>query len=86
MYMAKLDPFDLPQTKAMMEFRWTVAGGKRFPFETDAIEEIYRLSSGIARDICKLANEALLRSVVDSRKTVSKQTVIASAADAFEEG
>jgi general secretion pathway protein A len=85
MYMAKLHPFDLKQTKAMMEFRWTVAGGKSFPFEMNAIKEIYRLTGGIARDICKLTNEALLRSVVDNQKTVSKKIVVNAAADAFEE-
>jgi len=86
MYMAKLHPFDLKQTKTMMEFRWTVAGGKNLPFEMDAIEEIYRLTGGIARDICKLANEALLRSVVNNKKKISKKIVVNAAADAFEEG
>jgi len=85
MYMAKLHPFDLKQTKAMMRFRWTVAGGKDLPFEREAIKEIFRLTGGIARDICKLANEALLRSVVDHHKKVIKKTVIAAAADAFED-
>jgi hypothetical protein len=45
----------------MMRFRWVVAGGKDLPFDPGAIQEIYRLTGGIARDICKLANEALLR-------------------------
>ena len=61
MYMAKLHPFDLKQTEEMMQFRWTVAGGKKLPFEKEAIEEIYRLTGGKVRDICKLASEALLR-------------------------
>lgn len=85
MYTAKLRPFDLKQTEAMMKFRWTVAGGKKLPFDRPAIAEIYRLTGGIARDICKLANEALLLSVVKKRKTVDKATIVAAAADAFEE-
>lgn len=84
MYMARLQPFDLTQTEAMLQFRWTVAGGKKLPFEREAITEIYRLTGGIARDICKLANEALLRTAVEKRKLVDKDTVASAAADAFE--
>ncbi len=85
MYSARLNPFDLSQTEAMMKFRWTVAGGKKLPFDQDAIVEVYRLTGGIARDICKLANEALLRSAVEKRKIVDRDTVAMAAADAFEE-
>ena len=85
MYMAKLQPFDLKQTEEMMKFRWTVAGGKTLPFEKQAIQEVYRLTGGIARDICKLANESLLLTVVEKKKVVDKDTVIGAAADAFEE-
>lgn len=85
MYMAKLQPFDLKQTEEMMRFRWTVAGGNGFPFDQGAIKEIYRLTGGIARDICKLANEALLRTVVEENKLVNNGIVAAAAADAFEE-
>lgn len=85
MYMAKLHPFDLLQTQAMMQFRWTVAGGKDLPFESEALEEIYRLTGGIARDICKLAHETLLRTVFENQQTVTKEIVVRAAADAFEE-
>jgi len=62
-----------------------VAGGTSLPFQQDAIIEIYRLTGGIARNICKLASEALLRTVVEERKAVDKATVIVSARGAFEE-
>ena len=85
MYMAKLQPFDLQQTEEMMKFRWTVAGGKKLPFEKQSIAEIYRLTGGIAREICKLANESLLLAVVEKKKVVDKDTVLSAAADAFKE-
>jgi general secretion pathway protein A len=85
MYVAKLQPFDARQTKLMMGFRWTVAGGKKLPFDRASISEIHRLTGGIARDICKLANESLLRTVVNKRKQVDKQIVSYAAKDAFEE-
>ncbi|MCP4417955.1 MAG: AAA family ATPase [Chloroflexi bacterium] len=84
MYMAKLEPFNLQQTKEMMQFRWTVAGGQELPFNQQAIAEIYRLTGGIARDICKLVNETLLRAAIENRQVVNKDTVLAAAADAFE--
>jgi hypothetical protein len=68
----------------MMQFRWTVAGGQELPFDEEAISEIYRLTGGIARDICKLANETLLRAAIENRQIVNKDTVLAAAADAFE--
>lgn len=84
MYTAKLEPFDLKQTHEMMNFRWLIAGGKILPFDEEAITEIYRLTRGIARDICKLANESLLRTIIEHRKMVGKEIVLAAAADAFE--
>jgi len=85
MYMAKLHPFDLRQTEEMMRFRWTVAGGKKLPFDEQAITEVHRLTGGIARAICKLASGALLRAVVAKRRVVDKDAVVAAAAEAFEE-
>ena len=31
--LAKLQPLNLQQTKDMMQFRWTVAGAKKLPFQ-----------------------------------------------------
>ncbi len=59
--------------------------GKELPFVREAIVEVYRLTGGIARDICKLANESLLHAVVQSHKLVDKDTVALAAADAFEQ-
>jgi general secretion pathway protein A len=84
MYMAKLQPFDRQQTEEMMRFRWTVAGGKDFPFDAEAITEIHRLTRGTARDICKLANESLLQALVHQKKSIDKEMVFAAKADAFE--
>jgi general secretion pathway protein A len=81
MNVAKLQPFDLKQTREMMKFRWTVAGGKDFPFNEEAIVEIYRITRGVPRSIVKLANEALTRTAVDKRKIVDKDTVLAASAD-----
>lgn len=79
--LAKLKPLDLKQTKEMMQFRWTVAGGKRLPFGDEAVAEIYRISNGLPRLIVKLAHEALIRTAVDKGRHVDRDTVVAAWAD-----
>ena len=74
--LAKLQPLDLTQTKEMMQFRWTVAGGQALPFTDDAIVEVYRITRGVPRSIVKVANEALIRAAVNNDKQVDKDTVI----------
>ncbi len=83
MYATTLQPFSREQTKEMMQFRWTVSGGKKLPFDEDAITEVYRLTGGIAREICKLANETLLRALITKRRMIDKDTVVSAATDAF---
>ena len=85
MYMARLNPFNVEQTGEMLRFRWTVAGGQDFPFAPEAVQEMYRLTNGIARDICKLAHEALLHTLSEGQRVVSKEIIVQAAADAFEE-
>ncbi len=76
-----LETFDLEQTKQMVQFRWTVAGGKDFPFDDDAIAEVFRITQGVPRSIVKLANEALIRTAVNQRRMVDKETVAAAAVE-----
>jgi general secretion pathway protein A len=74
---ARLKPFDREQTEEMMRFRWTVAGGENFPFEAEAIDQIYKFTKGIPRLIVQLANEALIKTAVDQRKQVNQESVVA---------
>ncbi|MAS35623.1 MAG: hypothetical protein CL610_16555 [Anaerolineaceae bacterium] len=81
MNIARLKPFDQVQTRQMLQFRWTVAGGKEFPFEEDAIEALYRVTAGVPRLIVKLANEALIKTAVDGQSRVTRDAVTAAAAE-----
>jgi general secretion pathway protein A len=74
--LARLYPFNRKQTEEMIRFRWTVAGGEELPFEAEALDEIYKLTQGIPRLIVQLANEALIKTAVDRRKTVNRQSVM----------
>lgn len=80
---ARLNPFNLEETKQMVEFRWQVAGGKRAPFADDAYVEMFRVTGGNPRAIVKLCDAALLRAFADGRKLIDKDTMLAAAADAF---
>lgn len=81
MSIAKLKPFNLEQTREMLQFRWTVAGGKELPFDDAAVAEVYRITGGIPRSIVKLANESLIKTAVDNQQIVDKDTVIAASAE-----
>ena len=81
MSVSRLKPFDPLQTREMLSFRWTVAGGKDFPFDEEAVQEIYRITKGVPRSIVKLANECLIRTAVEGRTTVNKDIVISSASE-----
>ncbi len=81
MTIAKLKPFDLQQTRDMMQFRWTVAGGKELPFDDESLAEIFRITGGVPRPIVKLANEALIKTAVEGRKVVDRSTVASAAAE-----
>jgi general secretion pathway protein A len=79
--LARLKPFDFEKTKQMMQFRWTVAGGKKLPFSEEALEELYRISKGVPRSVVKLANETLIKTVVEGRDSATKNDVISAAAE-----
>lgn len=81
MSVARLKPFDFEQTKAMMQFRWTVAGGKDFPFTPEALTEIFRITKGVPRSIVRLANEALIKTAVDGKSRVERDTIISAASE-----
>lgn len=75
MFPSALAALSRDETEAMINFRWTVAGGKKHPFEMDALNEIYRSSLGLPREICKICDLALLKALNDSRQTIDKDTV-----------
>jgi general secretion pathway protein A len=79
---ARLNQFDLAQTQEMMKFRWTVAGGSDFPFEADAVGEIYRITAGVPRSIVNLANEALMKTALTRKKKVTREIVLSVSAEA----
>ena len=78
-----LSPLDLDETRQMIDFRWRTAGGDKAPFDTPAVAEIFRITAGNPRSIVKLCDATLVKAVVDKRKQIDADTVLAAAASAF---
>ena len=76
-------PLDLDETRQMIGFRWRTAGGDKAPFDTPAVAEIFRITAGNPRSIVKLCDATLVKAVVDKRKQIDADTVLAAAASAF---
>lgn len=74
--LSSLTPED---TEKMVAFRWEVAGGNKHPFTTKALDDIYTLSRGLPREICKLCNESVIRAFVEKKKEVTPEMVEAAA-------
>ena len=80
---ARLSALDLDETRQMIESRWRTAGGQQAPFDAPAIAEIFRITAGNPRSIVKLCDATLVKAVVDKRKTIDADTVLAAASSAF---
>ena len=60
----------------LIRFRWQVAGGKgRPPFKQEALEAIFSFSRGLPRRICKLCDNALIRTASARSKSVSAELI-----------
>jgi type II secretory pathway predicted ATPase ExeA len=60
----------------MVRFRWQVAGGKRLPFTTAALDSIFRYSKGLPRMVCTLCNTALTKAFAAKRREVDQALVL----------
>jgi general secretion pathway protein A len=77
MYPSAISAFSRQDTEQLIAFRWFVAGGKDLPFPADALDEIFRTTMGLPREIVKVCDLALLRAFSQHRKTVSAADITA---------
>ena len=56
--------------RAIIDFRWKVAGGNDHPFTHEAIDAIFRYSRGSPRKLCKLCDNALIRAFSSELRTI----------------
>lgn len=77
MYPAALTALTREDTASMMRYRWLVAGGANEPpFAPAVIDDIFRLTLGLPREIVKICDLALLRAAAQKRVAVTSADVI----------
>jgi len=79
MYPAALSAFDRNDTASLIEFRWFVAGGKTLPFSSETVDEIFRVTLGLPREIVKICDISLLSAFTKQRETVLVEDIKSAA-------
>jgi len=76
MYPAALAALDRKDTEDMIKFRWMVAGGTRLPFSAEILDELFKITLGLPREIVKLCDLSLLRAFTYQRQAVQLDDVV----------
>jgi type II secretory pathway predicted ATPase ExeA len=74
-----LRPFNVDETAGYVHFRLQAAGAKRQVFEPDSMEVLHELSHGLARQINRLCDLALLVGYAEERDTIGAEQLEAVA-------
>jgi type II secretory pathway predicted ATPase ExeA len=78
MFPATLSALSREETEKMMRHRWRIASPREenpFPFTQEALDLIFRKSTGVPRTVCKLADLALLSAFANQETTVTPRFV-----------
>jgi general secretion pathway protein A len=75
MYRSALASLNRSDMENMIQFRFQVAGGDKHPFTPDGLDELYKLTLGLPREICKVTDMALLRAMVNQTHAVNANIV-----------
>ena len=78
MYPSALTALNRHDTEKLIGFRWFVAGGKTLPFSTEVLDEVFRVTLGLPREIVKVCDLALLRAYSGQRLTVELDDIRAA--------
>ena len=67
-------------SEELIKFRWFVAGGgATIPFSNDALDEIFKATLGLPREIVKVCDLALIHAYSQQRQKVERDDVISAA-------
>jgi len=75
MYRSALASLNRSDMENMIQFRFQVAGGVKHPFTPEGLDELYKFTLGLPREICKVTDMALLRAMVNNRHEVNADIV-----------
>jgi len=84
MNVARLSPLTRDQTEEMLKFRWKVAGGESFPFNNEAVNQIYKITDGIPRSIVRLADTACLSAAINDKRMITKDIIISASSEVMD--
>ncbi len=79
MYRSALASLTRNDMEKMIEFRYQVAGGNQHPFTKDALDELFRLSLGLPREVCKMCDMALLRAFANQSIAIDAKIILETA-------
>jgi len=74
-----LTPLNAVETRQYLRYRFSVAGGRLFPFTSDAVLALFRHSKGVPRLLNIIADRALLAAYVQENKSIDKKMVALAA-------
>ena len=77
-----ISSLSLADVVELIRWRWRVASKEPdnpLPFGIEAIEEIYRITKGLPRDICSLCDRSLKYAYADERKIINADLVLTAA-------
>jgi len=75
MYRSALASLNRSDMENMIQFRFQIAGGEKHPFTPDGLDELYKFTLGLPREICKVTDMALLRAMVNDMHEVNADIV-----------
>jgi general secretion pathway protein A len=79
MYRSALASLTRSDMEKMIEFRYQVAGGQQHPFTAAALDELFRLSLGLPREVCKLCDMVLLRAYANQANPIGPDLIAQTA-------
>jgi general secretion pathway protein A len=62
-------------TDDLIRFRWSIVGGKDFPFTDDALEAIFRIAKGSPRKLCRLCDNALVAAFLRGMNSADESVI-----------
>jgi general secretion pathway protein A len=73
--LSTLDPLTPAETRAMIEFRLSIAGRKDSLFEDESILKIHKLAKGVPREIVKICRLALTVAALNDLETIPPEAI-----------
>lgn len=82
MYPASLSALNRGDTEELIKFRWYVAGGgNTIPFSPAVLDEIFRITLGLPREIVKLCDLSLISAFSKHHTEVNLEDIITAASE-----